>query len=666
MSHLVKKILVIYSILSGFGFYSFAGSSADSSVNSNIDTIIYTWKVNNHNYDLNKSSIDTFLHGSQVYNPIYKDGVFAANMGNMAGPATSHYFFDERFANFRFFYLNPYRAHLFHPASQKYFNTKKPFSNLEYITGFSSRDKLTQTISILHTQNINKKTNVGLNYKLRSARGFYANQKNNIGTFSLFSSYNGRIYSIHGNLNINSIESRKNGGINTQNFLLEDKDTKAYPTNLTSVTSFLRNRGLFFTQKIHIGTRKKNRTPTDSTLNSDTLSSPIINDSTSFDPLENKSTLELIHNFRYHKNDRRYVDENANENIIFYDSAFNNMFNYDSAYYRDLENTFALKLNELNLKSFSFGALIGLEHHFEKYAYLNHLFDTAKQDTFINKNMQNTYVKAHFFNKQSQYINYAISGKYCIDGYYGEDMELSGMLSVNFDKHANNAIQFTGHYSSKKPDYLYNNYASNFINYNASLQKLNTANAKIRLTNKKIHLSTGVDYQLHDNYIYFDTTLLPQQLTKTAGIMSAYIKKDFHFWKITSRFRVAYQKTDNDFIRLPELSIYNSTYLTQIVNFRNTGGKIKFILGFDVYYFTPYFVYSYYPVLNQFYVNDVKKYGNYPYFNAYLNAKIKRMNVFFKAQHLSEGVKNKQYFTINNHPMSPRRFMLGISWNFYN
>ncbi|MFR7965395.1 MAG: putative porin [Alistipes finegoldii] len=58
--------------------------------------------------------------------------------------------------------------------------------------------------------------------------------------------------------------------------------------------------------------------------------------------------------------------------------------------------------------------------------------------------------------------------------------------------------------------------------------------------------------------------------------------------------------------------------------------------------------------------------GNYPYVDAFVMGKWKRMRIFLKYQHVNKGLfGNGEYFSAANYPLNPGMFKIGISWGFY-
>ena len=89
-------------------------------------------------------------------------------------------------------------------------------------------------------------------------------------------------------------------------------------------------------------------------------------------------------------------------------------------------------------------------------------------------------------------------------------------------------------------------------------------------------------------------------------------------------------------------------------------------IGLDGRFNTKYYMPSYNPALAEFYNQREYELGGYPYLDAFIAAKWKRMRIFLKYQHLNYGLfGNGEYFTVAGYPLNPGMFKMGISWGFY-
>jgi hypothetical protein len=95
---------------------------------------------------------------------------------------------------------------------------------------------------------------------------------------------------------------------------------------------------------------------------------------------------------------------------------------------------------------------------------------------------------------------------------------------------------------------------------------------------------------------------------------------------------------------------------------------LRLQVGVDGRFNTSYYAQGYNPALSVFYNQDETKVGDYPYLDAFVAAKWKRMRILLKYQHWNCNLfrrANNEYFAIARYPLNPGMFKIGISWTFY-
>ena len=88
-------------------------------------------------------------------------------------------------------------------------------------------------------------------------------------------------------------------------------------------------------------------------------------------------------------------------------------------------------------------------------------------------------------------------------------------------------------------------------------------------------------------------------------------------------------------------------------------------LGVSGFYRTEFYADAYNPALGVYHNQRVRKIGNYPFVDVFLNARWKRANLFIKLDHANQGLIDNQYFTTLHYPYNPRMVKFGVSWMFY-
>lgn len=104
-------------------------------------------------------------------------------------------------------------------------------------------------------------------------------------------------------------------------------------------------------------------------------------------------------------------------------------------------------------------------------------------------------------------------------------------------------------------------------------------------------------------------------------------------------------------------SLYFSSFLFKKAMFLQTGITLK--------YFTKYYMNAYNPLLSEFQVQTSEKLGDFPIMDAFINAKVRTMRIFFKVEHFHSKFLKRNYFSAPDHPYRDMSIRLGISWNFF-
>ena len=89
-------------------------------------------------------------------------------------------------------------------------------------------------------------------------------------------------------------------------------------------------------------------------------------------------------------------------------------------------------------------------------------------------------------------------------------------------------------------------------------------------------------------------------------------------------------------------------------------------LGVDCDYYTRYYAPAYQPATASFANQQKVKLGNYPFMNLYANFKLSKVRFFVLMSHINQGWFSKDYFSVVDYPLNPRRFQLGLSVDFAN
>jgi hypothetical protein len=648
---------------------------APALLNAQIDTtvVVFSWKLDEFYAKRLRETVDTSLENFQIQNPVFRQYTGVATLGNFGLPAQS-IVYNERPQYQEFIIINNFLPFMKLPDNTRYFNTRKPFTRITYLNGGSSQVK-EEMLDAFHTQNLTKNLNVGLHYTTFNSLGDYRFQKVKNNSFRFFSNMAGKVYSYHLSFNLNKIISDENGGVLNDSMITDTTYnlTKDIPTLFggvetssdhdPEVSSEIRNLSLLAVQEVAF---RGNRQNPDSGSDSRKLRI--------FYP-------KLVYIFSLNRNVRLFTDKDPSvgyENGLYPAMNVSNTLTSDSLLYWRLLN--ALRIQFQGRRN---------NHYFIDYSYemmsyaMSVTSDNAESDSadhtwFIteefklpglnyNSRLSSSYLSSGFSKVFAGLIELNLYGRYYLNGYRAGDLLLGGDLKFNFgDAKEPITVMVRGTNELRSPDFLYTHYASNNFIWTRSFDKtaLNHLSMNLTVSSKKFEIQG--DYYLLRSLIYLNKEAFPEQYQSPLSLFLVSAAKRFDFWKVSSISRLAFQKSENEnVLDLPGIALYNSTYLTHLINFKATGGKLLTMIGFDLFYNTKYYADAYMPALASFHRQNEKQLGNYPYFDVFLNLQLKRFRFYLKMEHVNAGWTDKNYFSVLHYPRNDRHLKVGLSWTFY-
>jgi len=660
MNKLVLTITVLFSI--------------PALITAQIDTntVVYSWKLDESFSNHIRIPIDTLLDNIQNQNPIYRNYTSATTLGNYSQPAESNVFI-ERDQNQEFTFINAFYPYMKLYSNTRYVNTRKPFTQVGYFKGGNSQTK-DERLDAFHTQNITKTLNVGLHYTTINALGQYRFQKVKNNSFNFFSTLTNPVYSYHLSFNMNKIIADENGGIVNDTMLASTSYTftKDIPTLFGGVENSshhepdvytrVKNMNLFTMQEIAF---RKKPGKTDSSVSIKKLKI--------FYP----KLIYILYINRTVRSFRDKIDSVGYKAGLYPDLIFNNVSTYDSLVYWKIHNTVRLQFQGKRSNHY----FVDYSYELMRYNIVNppqdpndslpeHWFISDKitlPGLTINSRNFNSFASSGFNKVFANHVELNLFGRLFFSGYRAGDFNLSGNLRLFTGKAGKlNSLLFTASNELKTPDFLYTHYASNNFMWTKNFKQTSINRLSIDLSVSSNKFDIQGDYVLLHNLVYFNEEAFPEQYGPGLSILSLSAYKRFDFWKFSSINKVVYQKTDNQrVLGLPEIVLYNSTYLTHLINFRATGGKLLVMLGFDLFYNSKFYSDAYMPPLTTYYRQSEKELGNHFYFDPFLNVQLKRLRGFIKYEHVNSSWGEKNYFSVLHYPRNERNIKFGLSWTFY-
>jgi hypothetical protein len=575
---------------------------------------------------------------------------FNAYPGNYGQPLYQINFFDRITDPDKYLY-SYYYPYMHVSNNQTFMNTQVPFTELVF-TYAGPAYKADQTFRIQHSQNVNRKMNIGLIYDIDYCLGQYSYQRTENKAFTLYSSYSGDRYKFYIGTGINNITSVENGGIK-DSIPKKKYNTRDIGVNLGSLNrakNVLKNRNILIVQKYTLN-KKPSLTPDSLQKNNE----------------KKKFRIEgtFSHILAWEVNRRSYIDYFPRSG--YYDTTYINVKStFDSLSTRSFKNTVRFDFSTDETRKFRLGGGVGIRNELFRYSQT---FPTTKVPvpSWEVWNSSNNILIGRLYNDIGDKFRWMSTGELFFTGYRAGDFILDGDIkkSFNFKKGRANLDLF-GKVTNLQPSVWYERWKGNNFRWNNNFQKEFRINIGTEFSYPARRTVLKFNYAIINNYTDFGTDTMPSQYNKALSVTSLYIKKELSAWKFHLANDVLIQKSTNKTILdLPLLTVKSAGFFEHNFHFKITNGYLNTQIGAEVLYNTPYYGYSYIPASGRYYRQEHKLTGSYPYVNVFLNIKLKRTRIFLMFDHVNYRFSGYDYFMVPSNPMNIRMFKYGLAWTFY-
>ncbi len=605
------------------------------------------WYLDGYGAFQDSTMLDTLHATAHIFNPVYKNAYTVTYLGNYGTPSINNNFFNRDYAT-SYFFAQSRDSYILTPSKLKFFNTHTPYSRLDYSQSENQSTNNETRFNVVHSQNITPWWNFVFRVNLAKSEGQYLQQESKNNTVSLYTSYNRDNFNIYGGFITNSIKNEENGGITSDTLLDKPDDAEYWNVNLNACETELKSNYFFTNAEYRFG--------------------KFIDTGEKGDEEVFKPSFGLLYAFEADMNKHSFLDDedDADSASFFRNNYFpDSVSTTDEIRYNRLSNVLQFKQYENADKKYSFGkrAFIGFE------TVSGHMPDSLVNDTTLGRydiKYSNTFIGGGIFREKGKFWNWNFEGKVYIAGRNAGQTELSGLIykPLPFLGDSLASISFNGKLENKVPDYFQEKFSSKHYKWwqNLDMEQRMTVGGVLRFPKHKFE--AGAKYALITNFLYNDSLGIPNQTSNEILVFSAYLDKDFSYRGLHLRTRLLWQKASEErYIHIPEFSAFVSGYLQFVWS------KVMFTqIGADLRYNTKYYADAYAPSTGLFYLQNEKKYGDYPYIDIYATLRLKRTKVFFKYMNLLSNSKigyDGEYMTSPHYPMNRATFRLGVSWSFY-
>ncbi|WP_417016164.1 putative porin [Alistipes sp.] len=620
----------------------------------------FMWHVKRDFNRVEIGPLDTMLTDYRIDYPFYREDVGDIAQGALGQTSLPlNYFRRPQFFDFSF--ASPYYAYTYNMENVPFYNTKRPMIRMNYAESGQKRYR-EENFGIMVAQNISPTTGFNVDYKSRGTRGLYLWSRTKNHNLSLAFSHTGRRYSIHAGYYNNHIEQQENGGV-VGKWAIADT-TFSMPSGVpmrladAEAKNVYRNNAFFVTQSYGIPLQRL----TESDFSMAGLSAVYIGHS-----FEYSSWSKVYSDLnKPYTNERDHRDENGNfvsAEHNYYDHWYiNPVETRDSIYERVISNRVFVQAQPWDRNGVvgTIDGGVGLDLHtysqFELDDYLTGRYTTVRKTSW--------FAYGSVSGKIKKYVDWDGNLKFYPSGYRGGDLSVGAHLALTGYLRGHPLI-LEGRFSMERrsPTYWQENLFSNHYIWNTPLNKENETRLEVKFSVPDFAFEVGGWQGVVTDKIYYGSDSNVAQHAGSVSLTSVYARKDFRLGGLHLDHRVLLQwSTDQEVVPVPLLSAFLSYYY----EFWVVRNVLRLQIGLDGRYNTRYYAPSYNPALSVYYNQREEEVGNYPYVDAFVMAKWKRMRIFLKYQHVNKGLfGNGEYFSAARYPLNPGMFKIGISWGFY-
>lgn len=615
--------------------------------------------------------VDTTLHRFEWFGATQQQpAAEQLYLGNWGQPHAPLVFNEHRQLGFNLGWRQ-YDQYFIAPDSVRYFYSLYPLSDLRYLLGPAQE----QQMKVLFTLPISSNLNLTADYRRIVAPGTYSRQKAKTTAFaaSLRYSTTNQRYQLLGNYTLNRAYTELSGGYDphiifrgdTLNAILDSLVTpRTIVTPLLSAAkSILQQNRVFVQQTYSIGKlypflRYAN----------DTLPPKF-------------PTYRIGHRTSYQQQQYSYTDTDPSEDYYPY-FRLSQSATADTLAAQVVDNEVFVaffgkrRLSDSTGYAHTLSARAGLRQQWirtYRMSGVDTLFanpiegvpqDTSLQALFSRQQLHATQLQLHLENPPEARFNYYLDVAYGLWGAYQNDLSLSARTAYRLPTQWG-SLQASTTLQRLTPDYLTQQYTANSYAWsNPNWQKTNSLQLRATYANPRYRLQITYANHTFDNYVIWLPTAQPDQLTgSVVNVSQLIVQKDFtiaRHWHLDNY--MVLQLSNNQQIPLPTWCSRHSVYWQNSL-FK---GASLLRIGINLSTQSNYYAPGYLPAIGQFVVQHTEVQQYYPIVDAFLTAKIKRLRMFVKVQHLNQGIiSQKSYFTAYQYPAQDRSFYFGVSWMFF-
>ena len=621
---------------------------------------LVSWKHNRMFNSVEVVEWDTTANYHFYDYPFMRKDVGASWLG-MPGSAVQQYNFFRRDDETSTSFYAPLESWTYTPDNLPQFNTKTPYTELEYFGNLFNNSTLSaDNFRVFTTQNILPELNIALEMKRYGGAGTLKNEETNNRTYFVAGNYLGKKYLAHAGFIYNQSTRQESGGVQDNMWVRDTTvDVREIEVNMATATNRYKKVTFFLDQSYRIPfeflERLKHRG--DSTwVPADTLNKDIM---TGF----------IGSSSEYTTYSKKYVDNTSHSLSAFYRDVFyiNPNKSTDSLRTSRLENRIFLRLQPWKEDAIVSKIEGGVGNRLQTF-YLQAPNEVLYKAS--NKRWNSFYAYAGAEGKMGRYFNWDATGLLNFAGYEAGDFYVKANAAVSFypfRRAKQSPITLGAHFetSLKEPDFYQQHFYSNHFKWENDFGKTSTTKINATLDIPKWGLKAQAGYALIKGYNYYDTLGVARQNTSPMSVFMAGVSHHLALGPLHLENSALLQLSSaQDILPLPTLALNLRYYLQfNIVDPKVLQMQIGINTRFTTKWYAPWFN----PVSGTFTLQAETQYGEVPVTDIFINMQWKKCCLFLKYENAGRGWPSRahDFFTAHHYIQTAPALKFGISWPFY-
>lgn len=610
------------------------------------NTEFFAWTVNTQYNTVNRMPIDTLLNGSfQIDYPFMAlDGgigsIYLGNYGSANIPI--NYFARKNPANFSF--VDVWDSYIMSPEKTMFYNTRKPYSRLDY--EMSGAVNIEENIfHIVLSHNINPSTSVNIDYNGQGTKGMYMRQKTLVWNLGLSASHTGKNWAIHGGYIYNGGEIAENGGVIADSLITDTLVSAAnqIDVKIPDAQNNYVGHTLWYTGSYAIPLRALK----EDEITLATVPSIFVGNSLNFTTMR-KSYNATVDSLVY---STHYLEKDLTSDTVSQTSVDTRFFVQIQPYDRN---------GVVGLISAGIGG--------DFSTYFQNVPEQYRKDLgYGGKMYRNTmFLYGDIDGQISKYVKWNADAKFNLLGYRAGDLDVGGNIRLTaFTKKKQQPMSLDAsvRFKMQEPDFWQDQYFSNHFIWDNDFKKEISTKFNAKFSIAPIDLEVGASYEITTNKLFYDSLMNVAQYDEALNNLGVYLKKDFTFGGMHLDHTLLMQLSSNDYVTPVPLA---SAYLSYYYSLDVVKDVLNIDMGIDGRYQTKYYGFGYNPALGKFYSQRDVEVGGFPYLDAFVSAKWKRMRILVKLQNWNVTLfGGNNYFMVAHYPQNRMMLKFRFSWSFY-